>query len=483
MKWCGFVVVPLFWALLLGNAHAEPPQAHETDNGLSGLFSVRLVSTGLSDPWEVAWGADGYLWVTERTAKRVMRVRPSDGAKIIAVMIPEVHHTERAQDGLLGMALHPNLLKQANQDYVYVAYTYNDAHGGTLNRRAKIRRYTYDPGSQSLQDPVDLLTGLPASTDHNAGRLIIGPDQKLYYAVGDQGSNQFGNACNRIRAQDLPSVSDIGAHDWTTYPGKILRLNLDGSIPADNPILNGVQSHIYAYGFRNPQGLVFGPNGILYASDHGPKTDDEINIVQAGGNYGWPHVAGYRDDRAYRYANWSASVGVPCPALSFSNFAIPPSVPQYRESDWNHPNFIPPLQSFFTVSDEYNFRNPHCAEGQRFFICWPTLAPSSLDIHVGGRAGIPGWGHVLLMPSLKYGTVYQVDLKVDGQAVSGETHVRFKTTNRYRDLALHPNQRRIYVVTDRMGVTVGHSGVPTTNLDHRGAILEFRYIDPSTNSP
>jgi PQQ-dependent dehydrogenase (s-GDH family) len=191
-------------------------------------------------------------------------------------------------------------------DYVYVAYTYDADPGEALDHRAKIRRYTYDPVTQKLDTPVDIITDLPA---HNAGRLVYGPDQKLYYSIGDQGSNQFLNACNVIAAQDTPTQSEVTAKDFSKYKGKILRLNLDGTIPTDNPEINGVQSHVYTYGHRNPQGLAFGPEGTLYSAEHGPKTDDEVNIIQAGKNYGWPHVAGYKDDKAYVYANWSASEG------------------------------------------------------------------------------------------------------------------------------------------------------------------------------
>ena len=73
-------------------------------------------------------------------------------------------------------------------------------------------------------------------------------------------------------------------------------MNSDGSIPADNPIINGVQSHIFTYGHRNAQGIAVGPNGDLYIAEHGDKSDDELNRLQAGGNYGWPNIAGYQDD-------------------------------------------------------------------------------------------------------------------------------------------------------------------------------------------
>jgi hypothetical protein len=87
-----------------------------------------------------------------------------------------------------------------------------------------------------------------------------------------------------------------------------------------NPIIAGVRSHIYSYGHRNPQGLAFAPDGKLYESEHGPNTDDEVNVIRAGGNYGWPHVAGYQDDQSYAYANWSASKGVPCESLTFTAY-------------------------------------------------------------------------------------------------------------------------------------------------------------------
>jgi len=98
----------------------------------------------------------------------------------------------------------------------------------------------------------------------------------------------------------------------TAYQGKVLRMNPDGSIPEDNPTIEGVQGHIFTYGDRNHQGLTVGPDGDLYVSEHGPNSDDEINHLKAGGNFGWPHVAGYKDDKAYRYINWS-STAEQCP--------------------------------------------------------------------------------------------------------------------------------------------------------------------------
>ena len=272
-------------------------------------FSFRVLATGLADPYELTWGADGFLWVTEKTGKRVTRVNPSDGSKSTVATISDVYSTE-SQDGLLGMAFPANFLHGSND--VYLAYTYNAVPDPGVDRRAKIVRFTFDPAARTLNKPTDLITGLPASTDHNSGRLLVGPDQKLYYSIGDQGNNQFQRFCNPIRAQDIPTADDVRTRNWATYVGKTLRLNLDGSVPPDNPVINGVRSHIYSYGHRNLQGLVFGPEGRLYSSEHGPKADDEINLIQPGKNYGWPYVSGFRDGESYVYANWSASTNPPC---------------------------------------------------------------------------------------------------------------------------------------------------------------------------
>jgi PQQ-dependent dehydrogenase (s-GDH family) len=296
-------------------------------------FTMRVVAAALGNPWEITWGPDGYLWVTERSAFRVTRIDPLTDRTHVALTLEDAY-TSVDQDGLLGLALHPDLLKGRAHDYVYVAYTHDVDPGDGVMRNLRVRRYTYDRSAQTLTAPVDVIDGLPAWDDHGGGRLLVGPDAKLYLTRGDHGSNWLANACNVIRSQELPTAEEVRAGDWSKYQGKILRLNLDGSIPDDNPVFNGVRSHIYTYGHRNPQGLVFASNGLLYAAEHGPSTDDELNIVTAGGNYGWPLVAGYKDDRSYAYANWSASSPEPCKTLKFSSLNIPASVPKKNESDF-----------------------------------------------------------------------------------------------------------------------------------------------------
>ena len=295
--------------------------------GAQAPFSIRVVASGLGAPWEVVWGPDDQLWITERTGRRVIRMNPATGAVTPALSVDESYDPRESwHEGVLGLALHPDLLKKAGRDYVYVAYTYDADPGPALLRKLKVRRYTYDPAKSSLVSPVDLITNVPAHDDHGGGRLAFGPDQKLYLTRGDNGGNWLANYCMPNRSQDLPTAAEIAARDWSTYVGKILRIDLDGSIPADNPTINGVRSHIYTYGHRNPQGLAFGPTGLLYSSEHGPNTDDELNLITAGGNYGWPHIAGYRDDRGYVYSNWSQSKGVPCASLKFDESAPVPAI-------------------------------------------------------------------------------------------------------------------------------------------------------------
>jgi PQQ-dependent dehydrogenase (s-GDH family) len=437
---------------------------------------MRVVTAGLANPFQVIWGPDNYLWVAERTGGRITRVRPSDGSTSTATTIDGL--LADGPGGLLGMALDAGLLKETGNDYVYAAYTYDaDPDPATVSRRTKIVRFTYDSEAHRLGMPIDILAGLPAGSDHQGGRLVFGPDRKLYFTIGDLGANQLANFCRPDHAQSIPSASQVTARDWSLYEGKVLRLNLDGSIPSDNPTIAGVRSHIYSYGHRNPQGLVFAADGKLYESEHGPNTDDEVNLIRGGRNYGWPHVAGYRDDQSYAYANWSASRGVPCESLTFTAYPqIAPSVPVQKETAWNHRDFTPPIQTFHTVPTGYDFKNPKCAERALFYQCWPTVAPSSLAVY--SAAAIPGWSHSLLMPSLKHGTIYRIQLNAAGTAVVGDPDENefFKTVNRYRDVAVSPDGLSLLVATDVEGNTQDRSGKPAAGVDNPGAILEFRYV-------
>jgi PQQ-dependent dehydrogenase (s-GDH family) len=450
---CAALLLAAAWG---ARSDAQGPQtARATER-----FAMRVVASGLEGPWEVAFGPDRQLWVTERTGRRVVRINPADGSKDVLVTIPDTYQSV-LQDGLLGLALHPDLLRNSGNDFVYLSLTYDDAPGAAVAPRLAIRRYRYDERTRTLVDPLDVITGLPAHDDHVGGRLAVGPDRKLYLTIGDQGSNFGQNRCRPNRAQELPTAAMVAARDWSGYHGKILRIDLDGAVPADNPVLNGVRSHVFSYGHRNPLGLVFGPSGRLYESEHGPDTDDEVNLIEAGRNYGWPQVAGFRDDRAYAYANWSASSPEPCASLP-GRGAAPASVPTQQETAWTHPQFTPPLRTFFTFASAADVKQ---AGGG-------TIAPGGLDVHVRGR-GITEWGDSLLVLSLLRGVVYRVGLAADGRSVQEPPTEVFKTTNRYRDIAVHPDQRVFYFVTDPTGRTADDSGTPTQALANPGSLIEF----------
>jgi glucose/arabinose dehydrogenase len=173
------------------------------------------------------------------------------------------------EGGLLGLALDPQF---AQNHWLYVAHTYRMG-GRLLNRLVRLRD---DPAnSQGALDKV-LLDGISGSNNHDGGRVKFGPDGKLYWTMGDAETSS--------QAQDLASLN-----------GKILRLNPDGSVPADNPFAN---SYVYSYGHRNAQGLAWQPGtGRLYATEHGPSglplcCRDEVNLIMPGRNYGWPIITG-----------------------------------------------------------------------------------------------------------------------------------------------------------------------------------------------
>lgn len=436
----------------------NPRERHNTG---SEAFTSRVLASGLGNPWEITWGPDGYLWVTERTAFRITRINPEDGTRQVAFTLDDVYQSVD-QDGLLGLALHPDLLRGRSSDYVFVAYVYDASPGTALERRLRVRRFTYDRASQKLTDPLTILEGLPAHDDHGGGRLVFGPDGTLYLTRGDHGSNFLANYCNANRAQDVLSQAEVDAHDWSKYQGKVLRMNQDGSIPADNPIIDGVRSHLFTYGHRNPQGLVFAPGGQLYEAEHGPSSDDELNLLQAGKNYGWPQVAGYQDDRGYVYANWSAST-TPCASLRFNSITAPASVPQQKESEWRHKDFTPPLATFFTVPADFDFLKLRTA----------TIGPSGIDLYTA--SAVPDWNASVLITGLRSGAIYRVKLTADGRSASGEPVEYFKTTNRYRDLAVSPDGRRIFAATDDHGITQDERDQRSDKLANPGAILEFTY--------
>lgn len=428
-------------------------------------FKAHVLINGLDAPWDMIWGPDGDLWVTERKAASIVRINPQTGEKQVAIKIDGVHVGPQ-HEGVLGLALSPNFMKPGGDNYVYASYTYmngNDEH-------AKIVRFEYDEKTKKLGNEKEILVGFPAGNDHNGGRLRFGPDGKLYYTIGEQGHNQGANFCKKIDAQRIPTEAELAKKDYSSYAGKVIRLNVDGTVPSDNPVIHGIKSHLFTYGHRNPQGLVFVGN-TLYATEQGPSSDDELNILEAGGNYGWPHVAGYRDDQAYVYANYSEAKN--CPSLQWDPNHIPAGVPIQKETEWSAPDFKAPLKTFFTVREGFTYNNASC-QGDSSYMCWPTIAPSSIAYYPENGV-IKAWRNSVIITSMKMGALYRVPLNADKKDVQGDVIKYFHTANRYRTVLVSPDTRKIYVATDNFGNVMDETNHPTHDHSNPGSILVFEY--------
>ena len=435
---------PASWAATPQKAKAVP-----TAEPFEGV----VIAEGLSAPWDMVWGPGNHIWVSEREGSRITSVDPETGEKKLVGSIPDVKVGPQ-HEGVLGIALDPDLGKNGSKNNVYVAHTYMD--GG--REHARIVRFHYDPQTRKIADPKVILSNMPAGDDHNGGRLRFGPDGKLYYSIGEQGHNQGANVCKPIDAQRIPTKAELDAGDHSAYAGKVLRLNPDGGIPDDNPVINGVRSHVYTYGHRNPQGLVF-VGDLLFVSEHGPSSDDEINLLVAGGNYGWPHVAGFQDDQGYVYGNWSAAPDCEKLAKSYFPTDIPASVPQQKETEWKAEDFREPIKTFYTVPNSYNFRDGRCGD---MVTCAgrPSRRRASPTTRRTARSPV---SNSLRAPASRTARCI-VYLNAFGcKTAQGDfDQVLLHTPNRYRSALVSPDGTSFYVATDVRATLSATTASPST---------------------
>ena len=254
------IVLALLLALIGAAAPAPAAAAAPT-------LTPTVVQDGLVIPWDVAFTPDGEMLVTERPGNVLVFASGAVDAPLLrTITIPAVHAEGEA--GLMGIAVD---IDYASHRFVYVCAS-RDVDGQWLNQ---VLRYTV-AADLSWTAGVVILSGMRAATIHNGCALEMDRFGKLWVTMGD--ANQS------MRAQN--------PHDLN---GKVLRINRDGSVPADNPIMPGASGRtaIYSMGHRNPQGIAFRPgNDQVYAAEHGPNTDDEVNLILPGGNYGWPCYTG-----------------------------------------------------------------------------------------------------------------------------------------------------------------------------------------------
>lgn len=267
-----------FWDDLI-RLYFQPTESNiptaTSSRDISRRDDITVVAENLSVPWDVIFvptdGRAGFeILVTERTGALT---RVGEDGSVSRIEVPGV--TSRGEGGLLGMTLHPDF-EENHWLYLYETYKLN---GNTRNR---VIRYVYEEGI--ISDPYVVIEDIPGAAYHDGGRIRFGPQGLLYITTGDAGVE--GNA------QDKNSLA-----------GKILRLRDDGKIPANNPFSSisstRVESTIFSYGHRNPQGLTWDSQGKLWSTEHGRSGVrsgfDELNLIVAGGNYGWPVIQGSED--------------------------------------------------------------------------------------------------------------------------------------------------------------------------------------------
>ncbi len=267
-------------------------------------LQTRVIADHLEIPWDLDMDHTGLLWFSERNGK-IKSLDPETGDIREVFSIDEVYQSID-NSGLHAMALHP---KFPLVPYVYVNYTY-DLFG------ARLVRYTYSQLSRTFIDSTHLIHHIPANITHNGSRIVFENDSIMYVALGDAFTGVEPQRSNR-------------------NVGKILRMTTDGGVPKDNPFPG---NYAWSIGHRNPQGLCFGKEGLLYSSEHGVATDDELNLIEKGRNYGWPRVEGFCDFASEQAFCDSANVReplltwtpteAPCGLAYFDH----PSIPEWQGS-------------------------------------------------------------------------------------------------------------------------------------------------------
>lgn len=426
--------------------------------GITQTFVRSELPTQVSTPWEITFGPDSMLWITENNG-RVSRVHPETGSKTVVYTAPDYFGGSPLENsllcpslsigsGTLGLALHPDFTT-AGSSYIYFMYSYNSGTSGSPSTRFKIRRLEWNPASEQIVGYQDIVTGISNGYDHLGGRLLAVKQNNIPYlfvSIGDHGSSETNSPQCYNPQSDNPNNF---AQDPTTDNGKIHRYHMDGSIPADNPIPG---NSFFTRGHRNPQGLVYNSDlNILYDIEHGDRTDDEINILEKGMNYGWKNVHGYHSDDNF-----------PGEATYVANYVPNPQIP--------NDHLVEPIYAICAV------HTPSSNNGTT----WCTVAPSD-GIYYNSHA-IPAWTNSILMVTLKKGDstdmeLYQFKLNAQGSMeASTSQHPNPKKyftadqqlNGRLRDVAISPDGKKVYLI---------NNGGATSATDK---ITVYTYIDTSS---
>ncbi|MDW0195020.1 MAG: PQQ-dependent sugar dehydrogenase [Nitrososphaeraceae archaeon] len=232
-----------------------PLPAPVSNLSLTNTSGVEIIAEGLQAPRSIDISKEGRIFISEKRGS----IRVVDNGTLLTEPVGDIKAENIGDAGLLGLTLHPNFTQN---HLFYVYYTYSNGTG-LFNKVLMLKE-----SNNRIIDSKTILDGIPGNDYRDGGRIKFGRDGKLYVSTGDA---------------SIPELSQ----DLNSLAGKILRINEDGTVPQDNPFSN---SAVYAYGFRNAQGLAWAPNsGALYSSDQGGAGNDEINLISPAKNYGWPH--------------------------------------------------------------------------------------------------------------------------------------------------------------------------------------------------
>ncbi len=293
-------------------------------------YEIQTVADSLDHPWSLAFLPNGDMLVTERTG-RLKRVGKNGKIDLVHDFTtgephPKVHFGDSMQAGLFDVVLHPQF---ESNSQIYISYA---AQQGGQNSLLLMRFKYDDSAAPRLSEGKQLFTASPARVqgNHYGARIQFLGDGTLLMPVGD--AFHF-----REKAQQLD-----------THFGKIVRLNDDGSVPADNPFVDreGALPEIWSYGHRNPQGIILATDGRVFAHEHGPAGGDEINEIKAGVNYGWPTVSYGIDYSGGRISPFEARDGTEQSLVHFTPSIAPSGFAQYSGEafpDWQDDLFLSAL--------------------------------------------------------------------------------------------------------------------------------------------
>ena len=273
-----------------------------------GPTRVETMASGLEEPWGLAFLPDGGWLVTERDG-RLWHMRPGAGAQPVAG-VPDV--AADGQGGLLDVMVPRDF---AASREVFLSFSKPQGRGsGTALAVGRLNE-----AGDALTEVRTIFEMTPGATGgaHFGSRIVEGAEGHIFLTMGDRG--------------DRPSSQDLSRHN-----GSVVRINRDGSVPADNPFVgsDGAQPEIWSYGHRNPQGAALGPDGTLWVNEHGARGGDEVNRIQRGANYGWPVIAYGRHYSGQRIGEGTAKEGMEQPAHYWDPSIAPSGMMVYSGRLW-----------------------------------------------------------------------------------------------------------------------------------------------------